>query len=140
MKLKKTTLFVTGIITVALSHAAIPRYEIINDPCPDSAYGSITRYSINSENLQGKIIVDVWTPKGYDASDSRSYPVLYAHDGQNLFDGSFSFAGVSWAVDKACSQLATDSNFDMPIVVGINNRGSEGLRPNDYFPNQYISR
>ncbi|MGZ9100365.1 MAG: hypothetical protein ACXW3O_11735, partial [Brevundimonas sp.] len=31
--------------------------------------------------------VTVWLPPGYDASDAR-YPVLYMHDGQNLFDGS----------------------------------------------------
>ncbi|MDZ4373047.1 MAG: hypothetical protein U1C74_16710, partial [Phenylobacterium sp.] len=29
--------------------------------------------------------VTVWLPPGYDASDAR-HPVLYMHDGQNLFD------------------------------------------------------
>lgn len=142
MKYKISTLLIAGFLVAVGSRAALPEYEIISDPCPVSAYGSITRYSIFSTNLQSNIIVDVWTPQGYDASDPRKYPVLYAHDGQNLFDASFSFAGVPWAVDKACSQLASDSNFDMPIVVGINNRGSEGLRPNDYFPENaldYIS-
>ncbi|MDE7180307.1 MAG: esterase family protein [Muribaculaceae bacterium] len=114
--------------------AAIPEYEIVTDPCPESAYGTITRYAVRSENLQANITVDVWTPQEYDSTEARRYPVVYAHDGQNLFDGSFSFAGVAWAVDKACAKLAADSNFDMPIVVGINNRGAEGLRPNDYFP------
>lgn len=142
MKYKIITLFLVAFLVAAGSRAALPDYEIISDPCPVSAYGSITRYSVFSTNLQSNIIVDVWTPQGYNASDPRKYPVLYAHDGQNLFDGSFSFAGVPWAVDKACSQLVSDSNFDMPIVVGINNRGSEGLRPNDYFPENaldYIS-
>ena len=111
--------------------ATLPEYKIVNEPCPKSSYGLITRYSIFSENLKSDILVDVWTPKGYDPSDVRRYPVVYAHDGQNLFDGSYSFAGVPWAVDKACSQLSFDSNFDMPIVVGINNRGSENLRTNE---------
>lgn len=68
--------------------------------------------------------------------------MVYAHDGQNLFDSKFSYAGVPWAIDKACWQLSKDPDFVMPIVVGINNRGSEGLRPSDYFPEKaldYIS-
>ena len=141
-KLFKKTILLSVLMVAVGAHAALPEYKIINDISPISTYGSITRYSVSSINLQSNVIVDVWTPQGYDASAPRKYPVLYAHDGQNLFDGSFSFAGVPWAVDKACSQLASDSNFDMPIVVGINNRGSEGLRPNDYFPENaldYIS-
>ena len=142
MKLITISLFSLLSLVGVTASAALPEYKIINNPCPKSAYGSITRYSISSENLQSDIIVDVWTPNGYDPTDAVRYPVVYAHDGQNLFDGSYSFAGVPWAVDKACSQLSSDTNFDMPIVVGINNRGSENLRPNDYFPEKaldYIS-
>ena len=138
MKLIKIALFFLGSMVGATASAALPKYTIVDAPCPKSVYGTITRYSVSSENLQSDIIVDVWTPNGYDPSGIRRYPVLYAHDGQNLFDGTFSFAGVPWAVDKACSQLSSDSNFDMPIVVGINNRGSENLRPNDYFPEKAL--
>ncbi|MBD5370845.1 MAG: alpha/beta hydrolase [Bacteroides sp.] len=98
--------------------------------------------SVESENLGGKVIVDVWTPAGYDSAAGTRYPVVYAHDGQNLFDASFTFAGVPWGVDKACARLAKDPDFVMPIIVGINNRGSEGMRPSDYFPENaldYIS-
>ncbi len=122
--------------------ADLPDYEIITSPSPVSAYGSITRIAVNSENLGGRVIVDVWTPAGYDSEADTAYPVVYAHDGQNLFDATFTFAGVPWGVDKACSQLAAENDFVMPIVVGINNRGAEGLRPNDYFPEKaldYIS-
>ncbi|MBD5220685.1 MAG: hypothetical protein HDS72_10730, partial [Bacteroidales bacterium] len=125
MKLITIALFFLESLVGATASAALPKFTIIDEPCPKSAYGSITRYSISSVNLQSDIIVDVWTPNGYDPSDDGRYPVVYAHDGQNLFDGSYSFAGVPWAVDNACFQLSSDSNFDMPIVVGINNRGSE---------------
>ena len=138
MKLIKIALFFLGSMVGATASAALPKYTIVDAPCPKSVYGTITRYSVSSENLQSDIIVDVWTPNGYDPSGIRRYPVLYAHDGQNLFDGAYSFASVPWAVDKACSQLSSDSNFDMPIVVGINNRGSENLRPNDYFPEKAL--
>ena len=142
MKLIKIRLLLVGSLFSVGARAELPEYIIIKEPSPSSFCGSITRYFISSKNLQAKVTVDVWTPLGYDSSDAKRYPVVYAHDGQNLFDDSFSFAGVSWAVDDACMQLAYDSNFEMPIVVGINNRGSEGLRPNDYFPEKaldYIS-
>lgn len=123
------------------AYAGLPEYEIITSDVPSSEYGTITRMSVKSGSLEGNVIIDVWTPSEYDISSDKRYPVIYAHDGQNLFDGAFSFAGVPWALDRACSQLASDDDFSMPIIVGINNRGSEVLRPSDYFPEnalQYI--
>lgn len=129
-------------LTFAIASATQPEYEVIDSPCPISSYGNITRLEVKSENLGGKVTVDVWTPAGYDASSVKSYPVVYAHDGQNLFDTSFSFAGITWGIDEACAQLAADPDFVVPIIVGINNRGAESFRPNDYFPESaldYIS-
>ncbi len=94
--------------------------------------------SVFSECLGAEVIVDVWTPAEYDASSGKRYPTVYAHDGQNLFDASFSFAGVPWGLDVACYRLASDPDFVMPIIVGINNRGAEGLRPSDYFPENVL--
>ncbi|MBK7598300.1 MAG: hypothetical protein IPJ07_07135 [Acidobacteria bacterium] len=37
--------------------------------------------------------VDVWLPPGYDGNKARRYPVLYMHDGQNIFDGKSALAG-----------------------------------------------
>ena len=33
----------------------------------------------------------VYTPPGYDDQPAHHFPVLYLHDGQNLFDGTTSF-------------------------------------------------
>lgn len=134
MHLAKALFFIIALFGALPTSAALPDYEVITSPSPVSSYGHITRMYVSSENLGGKVTVDVWTPTEYDAADDKRYPVVYAHDGQNLFDAKYTFAGVPWGVDKACSQLAKDPDFVMPIVVGINNRGSQGLRPNDYFP------
>jgi hypothetical protein len=40
--------------------------------------------------------VDVWLPPNYQDSPSRRFPVIYMHDGQNLFDPKTSFIGVDW--------------------------------------------
>ncbi len=120
----------------------LPTYEIIKQNVPKSEYGEITRLSVTSSNLGDNVIIDVWTPNGYSEVSENAYPVVYFHDGQNLFDPAFTFAGVAWEIDKACMRLNTKSDFVMPIIVGINNRGAEGLRPSDCFPEKaldYIS-
>lgn len=67
-------------------------------------------------------------PRDYDHS-RRQYPVLYMHDGQNLFDRATSYAG-EWGVDEALDSLGIGKN-DL-IVVGIDN-GSE-KRLSEYSP------
>jgi predicted alpha/beta superfamily hydrolase len=64
----------------------------------------------------------VYLPPGYFES-ARSYPVLYMHDGQNLFDVRTSFAG-EWHVDEACESLISTGQIEPIIVVGIQNSSS----------------
>jgi len=68
----------------------------------------------------------VYLPKEYAAS-GKKYPVLYMHDGQNLFDNATAFAG-EWGVDETM-----DSIKNPCIVVGIDNGGVK--RMNEYNPN-----
>lgn len=75
--------------------------------------------------------VDVWLPPGYGEENGRSYPVLYMHDGQNIFDPATSYTGVPWAVDKAILKLAEQGAIQAPIVVGIWNTE---LRMEEYLP------
>jgi len=65
----------------------------------------------------------IYLPKDYQASKTK-YPVLYMHDGQNLFDDATSFAG-EWGIDDAL-----DSAKKQCIVVGIDNGGVK--RMNEY--------
>jgi predicted alpha/beta superfamily hydrolase len=65
-----------------------------------------------------------------DATTSgRRYPVLYMHDGQNLFDAVTSFAG-EWQVDETMASLAPEGIG--AIVVGIPNGGSRRIA--EYTP------
>ena len=47
----------------------------------------------------------VYLPPGYRRFSRKSYPVLYLHDGQNVFDAATSFAGVEWGVDETSERL-----------------------------------
>lgn len=71
----------------------------------------------------------VYLPPDY-ANNERSYPVLYMHDGQNLFDAATSFAG-EWEVDETLNSLFAAGDPGI-IVVGIDNGG--GSRLDEYTP------
>ena len=63
----------------------------------------------------------LYLPPDYETSNAN-YPVLYMHDGQNLFDEITSFAG-EWEVDETLNSLA-QQGYQVPIVVGIDNGGA----------------
>lgn len=66
----------------------------------------------------------VYLPPNYENTDKK-YPVLYMHDGQNLFDASTSFAG-EWNVDETLNWLYDSIGFSL-IVVGIDNGGENRI-------------
>jgi len=62
--------------------------------------------------------VRLYLPPGYGTSD-KSYPVLYMHDGQNVFDNATAYAG-EWGVDETLNDLAASGQLEL-IVVAIDN-------------------
>ncbi|MFC7293028.1 alpha/beta hydrolase [Hirschia litorea] len=60
----------------------------------------------------------IWLPPGYDA-DAGNYPVIYAHDGQNLMQVEGSYRGVEWNLDEAASKLIKEENMRPAIIVGM---------------------
>ncbi len=77
----------------------------------------------------------IWLPADYASSTDR-YPVLYMHDGQNLFDQYTSYAG-EWAVDEALEQRE-QAGLPVPIVVGIDNGGAN--RTSEYIAWDWTSQ
>jgi len=63
----------------------------------------------------------VWLPPGYEENTETRYPVLYMHDGQNVFDPATSFLGTDWGVDETITRLMSDDLMKPVIVVGIYN-------------------
>ncbi|WP_428940737.1 alpha/beta hydrolase-fold protein [Fontivita pretiosa] len=74
-----------------------------------------------SELLNNERTIMVYLPPGYDQSPDIRYPVLYMHDGQNLFDAATSFAGIEWKVDEAAQELIGEGRIEPLIIVGIYN-------------------
>lgn len=84
----------------------------------------------------------VWAclPPDYWANPARRYPVVYMHDGQNLFDNPDALFG-SWGIDKAMNRLFLSENAVspvpstvgcQPIIIGIENGGEH--RIGEYSP------
>jgi predicted alpha/beta superfamily hydrolase len=71
----------------------------------------------------------IYLPPDYYTS-AKQYPVLYMHDGQNLFDQTTSAYG-EWKVDESLNTLFSQGDYGI-IVVGIDNGGANRL--NEYSP------
>lgn len=83
---------------------------------------------MRSKELNRDVRIFIYLPKSYDKTD-RFYPVLYMHDGQNLFDDALAYGNTSWGIIKSYEE-----NPDLPevIIVGIENGGEE--RSNELVP------
>ncbi len=73
--------------------------------------------------------VQVWLPPGYRNEPKRRYPVLYLHDGQNVFDNRA--AGAEWQVDETAQRLVLAGAVEPMIIVAVANTGE---RIDDYTP------
>ncbi|WP_017664205.1 alpha/beta hydrolase [Porphyrobacter sp. AAP82] len=75
--------------------------------------------------------LSIWLPPGYDAGERR-YPVLYMHDGHNLFDVKNSNFNKIWAADAAMLAAMASGKVEPHIIVGIWAPGSD--RHRQYLP------
>jgi hypothetical protein len=86
-------------------------------------FGTIEQIAgVYSPELDNKRDLLVSLPGGYSARN-RQYPVIYMHDGQNLFDPATSFSG-SWNVDVAMAEVSLD---------GLNAIGLRTFEPRGAF-------
>lgn len=62
----------------------------------------------------------VFLPPGYHENTLKRYPVLYMHDGHNLFLKEEAFLGNTWRTDEVLNILDKMNAIEEVIVVGIN--------------------
>lgn len=106
-------------LTVAPAHADIPT------TAAPWAGGTLVRVASWPAKAVAPRQVAVWLPPDY-ATSTRRYPVIYMHDGQNLFDPHESYGGASWGIAEVLQAMHRQA-----IVVGIWNTP---LRGREYFP------
>ena len=61
----------------------------------------------------------VYVPPGYRKERTRRYPVIFFHDGQNVFDPSTATYGNAWLADLIAERLIRAGRIPPLIMVGI---------------------
>ena len=75
----------------------------------------------------------VYLPPGYDDEPRRRYPVLYMHDGQNLFEGDTAYVpGQYWRLGEMADMLTAEGRIEPLVIVGVYNTGHGRLH--EYTP------
>lgn len=83
--------------------------------------------SLQSRFLEEQRDVIVYLPPEYNSETDKRYPVLYLHDGQNLFDAATAFAGNEWGLDELAEDLISKREIEPLIIVGIYNTGPKRM-------------
>ena len=98
-------------------------FEIAMDPIPDRRMRTIR----------------VWMPESYDGV--KRFPVLYMHDGQQMFTGKNAPAGFgSWECERRICELEPEVQCMIVAIDSSDDRGSELLPPYKRNPNPQIPR
>ncbi len=84
--------------------------------------------------LQRERTIRLYLPPSYATQPNKHFPVLYLHDGQNLFDDTAAYAG-EWGVDETLNALAASTGFEA-IVVGIDHGGDKRLNELNPWPHE----
>ncbi len=88
-------------------------------------------HDFRSPQLDNERTLIVWLPPDYNEQPDRRYPVLYMHDGNNVFDAATSFIGAEWEADETADKLIRAGKIKPIIIVGIYNNAQ---RHEEYTP------
>lgn len=91
--------------------------------------GRVLRYQgFGSQVLGNQRDLFIYLPRNYQRGAKR-YPVIYAHDGQNLFGPEALFGG--WRLERALDAAIAAGHMEEVIVIGVANTRA---RMSEYMP------
>lgn len=129
-------------------HAAVKNSNLLRHRIPFWRDNIIVRPSDRKASIVGTVVqyekwyspqldntrqVTVWLPPSYAEATSKHYPVLYLHDGQNVFSPGISLSGNEWRLDETATDLITKGLLREIIMVAIDNNQD---RTAEYSPIQ----
>jgi enterochelin esterase-like enzyme len=77
------------------------------------------KYSFSTEQGEVSHLIRVYTPPSYNENTLKRYPVLYMHDGGNVFFSEEAFMGVEWRADETMDILNRMNIIEEVIVVAV---------------------
>ncbi len=117
---------------------AVPAVAGTNDPAnmtPKLSEGRVVAWPSLDGGAAGKMTVWIWLPPGYDEARGKRHPVLYMHDGQNLFDKDLTVYNQEWGIDEAIPRMVRQGDLRDWIVVGVQ---SPKARYHALFPEKML--
>lgn len=120
--------YILGLLLI-LSFASCKNLKKVAEASPTQKSVIVLNPPFEMMGLDRSRQIRIYLPINYSLSDKK-YPVLYMHDGQNLFEDSTSYVG-EWGVDESLDSLSVSKKLDF-IVVGIDN--GQGKRINELSP------
>ncbi len=94
-----------------------------------SASKQVSTFTIYAPQLHTTKKIWLYLPKNY-ANSNKKYPVIYMHDGQNLFDAKTSYVG-EWQIDETLDSLNAQV-----IIVGIEHGGEKRMEELTPYKNE----
>lgn len=128
--------FVAGLTAALMAMPACAQVLAPANDAPLQATGTVERWLATPAAPLQPRRVDVWLPPSYAQSPRRRYPVLYMHDGQNLFDPGIAFTGSDWDIDGTMTRLIARGEVREAIVVGVWNTSD---RFAEYMPQAAVT-
>jgi predicted alpha/beta superfamily hydrolase len=114
--------------------AHLPAQAMTQLSAPSSLQSRLHKHEqFTSRLIDEKHDFIVYVPQVFNDDPNRFFPVLYLHDGQNLFDPETSFIkGNYWRVGETADALIGSGAVEPLVIVGIYNTGVK--RVDDYTP------
>src|SRR5215510_12721432 len=94
---------------------------------PGNADERLLKQEVGSKFLNASRTIRIYLPASYRQQADRRYPVLYLHDGQNVFSSAgtnICFGWGSWALDKTVDELCTARRMREIIMVAVDHTRS----------------
>jgi enterochelin esterase-like enzyme len=106
-------------------------------PTPQADAGRIERIegSVPAGSALAPRAVDVWLPSNYP--QQAPYAVIWAHDGQMLFDAATTWNQQAWEFDRIGAELIEAGAVRPLIVIGVHNGGER--RHAEFYPQAVLA-
>ncbi|MDH7447179.1 alpha/beta hydrolase [Aquimarina sp. 2201CG14-23] len=120
MKALKTVVFFVLLCIISCKEKSVSEKKLVAEVFNNHMLNPESEIIIH-ENFKSQYViprnVEVFLPKGYNATATTKYKVLYMHDGQNVFNPKTSYTGIDWGVDEAIDSLIKIGKIKNTIVV-----------------------
>ncbi|MFW5788167.1 MAG: alpha/beta hydrolase, partial [Halanaerobiales bacterium] len=90
-----------------------------------------------SHKLNNHRNIKIYLPPSYSSKHYKYYPVLYTHDGQNVFEGTESYSGDSWDLHKRTEYLIENNMIEEIIIIAVDNMKEKRLHEYAYEDGTY---